>query len=274
MLEIGKFNQLTVIRRDLDISLDGGEFGDVVLANDEAPENCAIGDELTVFVYSGVRGQLTATTQTPLAQVDEIAWLKAVAVDDNGGFLGWGLAKDLFVPFSEQRYEMAVGKYYLVKLYVDNQNRIAATMKFEHLIIEQSYYFKAGEQVAIVIAEKTELGFKAIVNHSHWGMLYNNELFQPLQRGQKLTAYIKQIREDKKIDLILQSPGYGKVEALTDKILRKLAENDGFLAMSDKTPPEQIYALFGVSKKVFKQAIGALFKQQLISLDKTSIRLR
>lgn len=274
MLEIGKINALPVIRRDLDFVLDGGEFGDVLLANEDAPEHCQIGDVLQVFVFNGLKGQLTATLKTPYAQVDEIAWLKAVAVTENGGFLDWGLGKDLFVPFSEQRYDMIVGKYYLVKLYLDRQNRLAATMKFESFIIEQSFYFKAGEQVSIIIAEKTDLGFKAIVNNSHWGMLYDNELFQPLKKGQKLTAYIKQIREDKKIDLILQPPGYGKVEELTDKIIRKLMENNGFLPMSDKTPPEQIYAMFGVSKKVFKQAIGALFKQQRIDLDNQSIRLR
>jgi predicted RNA-binding protein (virulence factor B family) len=146
-------------------------------------------------------------------------------------------------------------------------------MKFEDFIIEESYYFKEGEKVSAIIAEKTDLGFKAIINNSHWGVIYQNEIFQPLKKGQKVTAYIKQIRADKKIDLILQAPGYGKVEELTDKILRKLQENNGSLALSDKSPPEQIYEMFGVSKKVFKQAIGALFKQKLIDLDKHSIRL-
>ncbi len=274
MLEIGKFNQLTVSRRDVDYVLDGGKFGDIILAPQDAPADCRVGATVNVFVYSGVKGQLTATGKTPYAQVDEIAWLKAVAVNYTGCFLDWGLPKDLIVPFNEQRYDMEVGSYYLVKLFLDEQNRIAATTKFEHLIIEQAFYFKAGEQVSAIIVEKTELGFKAIVNNSHWGMLYANEIFVPLQKGQKVTAYIKQIREDKKIDLILQAPGYGKVEELTDKILLKLKQQHGVLAMSDKTPPEQIYAMFGVSKKVFKQAIGALFKKQLIDLDKTHIRLR
>ncbi len=274
MLEIGKFNHLTIIKRDLDYVLDGGELGDIVLAHDEAPANCRLGDTVHVFVYSGIKGQLTATCKSPYAQVDEIAWLKAVAVNYNGCFLDWGLPKDLIVPFSEQRYAMQEGHYYLVKIFLDEQNRIAATTKFEHLIIEQAFYFKAGEQVSAIIVEKTDLGFKAIINHSHWGMLYANEIFMPLQRGQKVTAYIKQIRDDKKIDLILQPPGYGKVDELTDKILLKLKQHHGELAMSDKTPPEQIYAMFGVSKKVFKQAIGALFKKQLIDLDKTHIRLR
>ncbi len=273
MIEIGKFNQLTVSKRDLDVYLDGGEFGDILLPASEVPENCKIGESFNVFVYSGVKGQLTATFTKPLAEVDDIAWLKAVSVSHAGGFLAWGLPKDLLVPFSEQRYEMVPGKYYLVKVFLDDENRIAATMKFENLIIEESYYFKEGEKVSAIIAEKTDLGFKAIVNNSHWGVLYENEIFQPLKKGQKVTAYIKQIRPDKKIDLILQQPGYGKVEELTDKILRKLRENEGYLALSDKSPPEQIYQMFGVSKKVFKQAIGSLFKQKLIDLDKSSIRL-
>lgn len=273
MIEIGKFNQLKVSKRDLDVYLDGGEFGDILLPSSEIPNDCKIGDSLNVFVYSGVKGQLTATFKKPLAEVDDIAWLKAVAVSHAGGFLDWGLPKDLLIPFSEQRYEMEVGKYYLVKIFLDDENRIAATMKFEDLIIEESYYFKEGQKVAAIIAEKTDLGFKAIINNSHWGVIYENEIFQPLKKGQKVTAYIKKIREDKKIDLILQPPGYGKVEELTDKILRKLRENDGYLALSDKSPPEQIYQMFGVSKKVFKQAIGALFKQKLIDLDKVGIRL-
>jgi predicted RNA-binding protein (virulence factor B family) len=273
MIEIGKFNQLKVSKRDLDVYLDGGEFGDILLPASQVPENCKIGDSFNVFVYSGVKGQLTATFTTPLAEVDDIAWLKTVSVSHAGGFLDWGLPKDLLVPFSEQRYEMIPGKYYLVKIFLDDENRIAATMKFEDLIIEESYYFKDGEKVSAIIAEKTDLGFKAIVNNSHWGVLYENEIFQPLKKGQKVTAYIKQIRADKKIDLILQQPGYGKVEELTDKILRKLRENEGYLALSDKSPPEQIYEMFGVSKKVFKQAIGALFKQKRIDLDKQSIRL-
>ena len=273
MLDIGKMNQLTVKKRDSDVYFDGGELGDILLPASEIPENCKIGDNFNVFVYSGVKGQLTATFMKPLAEVDEIAWLKAVSVSHTGGFLAWGLPKDLLVPFSEQRYEMVAGKYYLVKIFLDEQNRIAATMKFEEFILEEAFYFKEGEKVSALIAEKTDLGFKAIINNSHWGVIYENEIFQPLKKGQKVTAYIKHIRADKKIDLILQPVGYKKVEDITDKILRTLREHDGYLAMSDKSPPEAIYDLFGVSKKVFKQAIGALFKQKKIALEKTSIRL-
>jgi predicted RNA-binding protein (virulence factor B family) len=218
-------------------------------------------------------GHLAATTKTPLAQVDDIAWLKVVSLNYVGAFLNWGLPKDLLVPFSEQHHEMEVGRSYLVKVFLDEKNRIAATTKIDRFIADESVDFEAGQKVTLIIADKTELGFKAIVNNTHWGLLYQNELFQPLKRGQKLDGYIKKIRDDGKIDLSLHHPGYGKVVSLTDNILIKLKENDGVLMLSDKSPPEAIYAAFGVSKKVFKQAIGALYKKKLITIDKNGIKL-
>lgn len=166
-----------------------------------------------------------------------------------------------------------MGKSYLVKLFLDNQNRILATTKIEKFIAEENFYFKAGQKVSLLIADKTDLGIKAIINNSHWGMLYENELFQPVQKGQKLDGFIRQIREDNKIDLTLHQPGYGKVDELTDKILARLNNNQGFLPLSDKSPPEAIYNTFGVSKKVFKQAIGALYKKKLVLIEKDGIRL-
>jgi predicted RNA-binding protein (virulence factor B family) len=228
---------------------------------------------LNVFVYVDSEGHLAATTKTPLAQVDDIAWLKVVSLNYVGAFLDWGLPKDLLVPFSEQHHEMEVGKSYLVKVFLDDKNRIAATTKIDRFITDESVDFEAGQKVSLIIVDKTELGFKAIVNNTHWGLLYQNELFQPLKRGQKLGGYIKQIREDGKIDLVLHQPGYGKVVSLTDNILNKLKENNGALMLSDKSPPEAIYAAFGVSKKVFKQATGALYKKQLITIDKNGIKL-
>jgi len=274
MINIGKVNTLKIVKKQgYEIYLDAGGARKILLADKKPPENCQVGDSLEVFVYVDSEGHLAATTKKPLAQVDEFAWLKVVSINYIGAFLDWGLPKDLLVPFSEQHHEMEVGKYYLVKVFLDKNDRIAATTKITSLLQEEAFYFKAGQKVSLLIAEKTELGFKAIVNNSHWGVLYENELFQPLSKGQKIDGYIKQIREDHKIDLTLHQPGYGKVESLTDKILAKLKENNGVLMLSDKSPPEAIYATFGVSKKVFKQAIGALYKQQLISLDKNGIRL-
>jgi predicted RNA-binding protein (virulence factor B family) len=244
----------------------------VLLADKKPPLNCAVGDALDVFVYVDSEGHLAATTTVPLAQVDDIAWLKVVSLNYVGAFLEWGLPKDLLVPFSEQHHEMEVGTSYLVKVFLDTQDRIAATTKIDRFIADESVDFVVGQKVSLIIADKTDLGTKAIINHSHWGMLYQNELFQTIQKGQKLDGYIKQIRDDLKIDLSLHQPGYGKVEALTDKILAKLQENNGELMLSDKSSPDAIYALFGVSKKVFKQAIGALYKDRLIDLNKNSIK--
>ncbi|MFA6164628.1 MAG: S1-like domain-containing RNA-binding protein [Methylobacter sp.] len=274
MINIGKINKLNVVKQQgFDVYLGNGKSGKVLLADKKLPENCQIGDILDVFVYVDSEGHLAATTKTPLAQVGDIAWLKVVSLNYVGAFLDWGLPKDLLVPFSEQYHEMEVGRSYLVKVFLDDKNRIAATTKIDKLISDESVDFEVGQKVSLIIADKSDLGVKAIINNTHWGMLYENELFQPVRKGQKLDGYIKQIREDHKIDLSLHQPGYGKVESLTDKILTKLKANNGVLMLSDKSPPEAIYATFGVSKKVFKQAIGALYKDKLISIDKSGIRL-
>ena len=273
MLEIGKINTLKVASRvGSEIYLASTASSKVLLV-DKKPPICQLGDPLEVFVYADMDGHLAATTTIPKAQVDDIAWLEVVSVNRVGVFLDWGLPKDLLVPFGEQHHELEVGEFYLVKLFLDPQNRILATTKIDKFIADKSIYFKAGQKVSLLIADKTDLGIKAIINNSHWGMLYQNELFQPVSKGQKLVGYIKQIREDLKIDLSLHQPGYGKVDELTDKIIAKLKDNQGFLALSDKSPPEAIYSAFGVSKKVFKQAIGALYKKKQVLLEKDGIRL-
>ena len=274
MLNIGKINKLNVVKKQgADVYLDNGTSGKVLLADKKMSATCQVGDTLEVFVFVDSEGHLAATTKIPFAQVDDIAWLKVVSLNYVGAFLDWGLPKDLLVPFSEQHHEMEVGRSYLIKVFLDDKNRIAATTKIDRFINDESVDFEVGQKVSLIIAEKTELGFKAIVNNTHWGLLYQNELFQALRKGQKLDGYIKKIRDDQKIDLSLHHPGYGKVVSLTDNILIKLKENDGVLMLSDKSPPEAIYAAFGVSKKVFKQAIGALYKKKLITLDKNGIRL-
>jgi hypothetical protein len=274
MINIGKINKLNVVKQQgANVYLDDGTSGKVLLADRKLPADCQVGDTLDVFVYVDSEGHLAATTKKPLAEVGDIAWLKVVSLNYVGAFLDWGLPKDLLVPFSEQHHEMEVGRSYLVKVFLDDQNRIAASTKIDKWLSDESVDFEAGQKVSLIIADKSDLGVKAIINNSHWGMLYENELFQPVRKGQKLDGYIKQVREDRKIDLTLHQPGYGKVLSLTDSIIAKLKANDGVLMLSDKSPPEAIYAAFGVSKKVFKQAIGALYKQQLITIDKNGIKL-
>ncbi|MFI3155615.1 MAG: S1-like domain-containing RNA-binding protein [Methylococcaceae bacterium] len=274
MINIGKINRLNVVKQQgAHVYLDDGTSGKVLLTDRKLPANCQVGDTLDVFVYVDSEGHLAATAKKPLAEVGDIAWLKVVSLNYVGAFLDWGLPKDLLVPFSEQYHEMEVGRSYLVKVFLDEQNRIAATTKIDKSLSDEAVDFEVGQKVSLIIADKSDLGVKAIINNSHWGMLYENELFQPVRKGQKLDGYIKQIREDHKIDLSLHQPGYGKVISLTDNILAKLKANNGALMLSDKSPPEAIYGAFGVSKKVFKQAIGALYKQQLITLDKNGIKL-
>jgi predicted RNA-binding protein (virulence factor B family) len=276
MINIGKQTQLNVVKiQGANIYLGSGVSNKILLVDKKPPANCQIGDSLPVFVYVDNDGHLAATTTIPLAQVDEVAYLKVVSINYVGAFLDWGLPKNLLVPFSEQHHELEVGRSYLVKIFLDEQHRLFATTKIDKFISDTAdEALSEGQQVDLLIADKTDIGVKAIINHRYWGMLYTNELFQPVTKGQKLTGYIKQIRDDLKIDLSLQLQGYvNKVLPLTESILNALKANQGVLMLSDKSPPEAIYAMFGVSKKVFKQAIGALYKEQKISIEKTAIKL-
>lgn len=275
MLEIGQMNTLKVLQRNTaGVFLDGGEQGKLFLAAHTVPDTLAIDDTLDVFVYRAGDDELVATTQKPFAQVGDIAWLKVIAKNSAGTFLNWGLPKDLLVPISQQRYEMELGHAYLVKITYDPEKGIAASTYYEDYLSYEAVYFQAGQAVSLLIVEITDLGIKAIVNHTHWGLLYKNEVFQTLKKGQRINGYIKQIREeDRRIDLSLYPAGYSKVESFTDKVLGKLHQNQGFLPLSDKSSPDEIYQAFGVSKKVFKQAIGALYKQRLIVIEEQGIRL-
>lgn len=274
MIEIGKINRLTISKKlDNQCYLDGGELGELVLV-DVANAARQIGDNVEVFVYIDGKNQTVATTQKPKAQVDEVAWLKVVSLSHAGAFLDWGLPKDLLLPFSEQKGKLGEGRSCLVRLFLDENNRIAASMLLDDFIQDEAFYYKEGQAVELIIADFTELGFKAVVDHKYWGVLYKNEVFQPLKRGQQLTGHIKKVRPDHRLDLILGQEKYGeKVDATSAKILAVLAKHGGHIALTDKSPPEMIYDTFGVSKKVFKQAIGGLYKQRKIVIEEKGIRL-
>lgn len=274
MINIGQFNNL-IITKDtgMQLFLEGGGDGDILLSDKLSPKNVNIGEPLNVFIYTGSDGELLATCKKPYVQMDGVAWLKVISIGSAGAFLDWGLTKDLLVPFSEQDYELEENRFCLVKVYLDNQKRIAATTYLNHYISDEAHYLHEGDEVSLIIAGKTDLGFKAVVNDNCWGVLYHNEVFQPLREGQKLTGYIKKIREDKKIDLSLNKSGHTHVSPVTEQIIQRLKDNDGFLELSDKSSPEAINAAFGVSKKVFKHALGSLYKERRITLTKTSITL-
>ncbi|MDD4913984.1 MAG: S1-like domain-containing RNA-binding protein [Methylococcales bacterium] len=275
MIDIGKFNTLSISRiRDNEICLDGGDSGEIALIDKDIPAGAQPGEQLNVFVYIDGHNQLQATLQTPKALVDEVAWLRVVSLSHAGAFLDWGLPKDLLVPFSEQKTRMVEGQFYLVRLFLDESNRIAASTLLDDFVQDQAFYFKEGQAVDLIIADETELGVKAIIDHQYWGILYKNEIFQPIRKGQKLTGYIKKIREDNKIDLTLNQGKYGqKVDTTAEKVLAVLKSRGGYIALTDKSPPQMIYDTFGVSKKVFKQAIGGLYKQRSIVIEDNGIRL-
>ncbi len=276
MIEIGRFNKLEVAKEvEFGVYLYGDEIDEeILLPKKHVPKNCQVGDLLDVFIYMDSEDRIIATTEIPLAQADEFAYLKVVSVTKVGAFLGWGLSKDLLVPFREQKQKMVQGRSYLVYIYVDEKtDRIVASSKLDKWLGYTPVNYESGQAVDLLIAHKTELGFNAIINGLHWGIIFNTDLFQPLKTGQRLNGFIKKIRPDNKIDLSLQKPGYEKVDDLAKLILQKLLENDGTLLVTDNSAPEVISKMFGVSKKTFKKALGALYKKKAIIIDSNSIKL-
>jgi hypothetical protein len=274
MAEIGRINKLTVKRvREYGAHLDGGEAGDVLLPLKDVPENCRPGDVMEVFVYQDREGHLRASTRRPCVTVGRFARLRVAANGPTGSFLSWGLEKDLFVPKSEQPQRMEEGRAYLVYVFLDEQSkRITGSARLDTFLNLTPPDYKEGQEVELIILAQTELGYRAIVNHRHEGMLYKNEVFKKLLSGQELKGYVKKVRDDQKIDLILQKPGYQGVDDIAQHILKTIKAGGGRMAVTDKTAPEDIYALFGVSKKVFKKAIGALYRKKLIVIDSNGVK--
>ncbi|WP_282035575.1 CvfB family protein [Saccharicrinis aurantiacus] len=276
MVEVGNYNVLKVVK-DLDFGLylDGGEeLGEILLPRRYVPINCTVDEELEVFLYLDSEDRLIATTEMPHAIVGEFAYLKAISVGKVGAFLDWGLPKDLLVPFREQKLDIEEGKYYPVYIYLDDESgRIAASSKVEKYLNNLPPEYEEGQEVDIMIFQETDLGYKAIINGTHSGMLYHNEVFRDIHKGEKVKAYIKKVREDDKIDLSLEKPGYQKVDGISQDILNKLKSEDGFMLVTDKSPADEISRMFGISKKSFKKAIGALYKQRIITIEDGGIRL-
>jgi hypothetical protein len=268
-------NSLRVVKiLDFGCYLDGGEHGEILIPRRYVPENTEVDDMLEVFIYFDSEDRIIATTEQPKIKLGEVGKLKVVSVTQSGAFLDWGLLKDIFVPFREQKQRMEVGKWYIVGVYLDHEtNRLAATAKVDKLIDNTPPSYTPGQEVDLIIFSQTDLGYSAIINNAHWGVLYSNEIFRTLKIGDSLKGYIKKVREDDKIDLILDKPGYQKVDSISRSILDKLQKNNGFLTLTDKSEPEAIYFYLGISKKVFKQAIGSLYKSKLITLEENGIRL-
>lgn len=275
MIELGKVNKLRVLRvKEFGAFLEGGNDTDILLPQSHMPEGIKENDFIDVFIYLDSDDKLLATTKTPFAQVGEFAFLQVAEVNDFGAFLNWGLKKDLMVPFREQKRKMEKGEFYIVYIYVDKHtDRIAASSKLDKFLSNNRIIFTEGEKVNLLIAEKTELGYKAIINNTKWGMLYTNELFRDVKIGEHTEGYIKKIRLDNKIDLSMQKGGYEQIDDMSKIILTKLEENDGFIKVTDKSSPDLIKKLFNMSKKNYKKAVGSLYKQKLITLEEDGIKI-
>ena len=274
-IKLGKYNQLEVVKEvDFGVYLNGDEDGEILLPKRYVPEGTKPGDILNVFIYLDMEERLVATTLQPYVQVGEFACLQVAWVNQFGAFLDWGLMKDLFVPFREQKMKMQKGKRYVVHVHLDEESyRIVASAKVEHYLSTEKPEYQPGQEVNVMVWQRTDLGYKVIVENQFSGMLFHNEVFQPLEAGMHLSAFVKQVRPDGKIDLELQKAGARKVDDFSEVLLQYIKDNDGFTPLNDKTDAEVIYQTFGVSKKTFKKAVGDLYKKRLVVLEEGGIRL-
>jgi len=274
MVITGAYNKLAVQRiTQFGVFLEDGKEG-LLLPNRFVPARTKVGDIIEVFVYHDSEDRIIATTQKPKAIAGEIAFLQAVTVTNQGAFLDWGLMKDLFVPRSKQLSGMRVGGFYLVKIYIDEQTgRAAATEKLEFELSNDPLTVKEKDLVKLIVYRRTDIGYVVIINNRHTGVLHNNEIYRNIQVGDQFGGFIKHIRPENKIDVAAGKPGYERVEDESEKILRLLKESNGYLPYYDKSSPEEIYDVFGMSKKTFKMVTGNLYKQRKIIFTETGIKI-
>ena len=274
-VRLGRYNQLEVVKEvDFGVYLDGGDDGEILLPARYVPEDCQPGDMLNVFIYLDNEERLVATTLTPYAQVGDFACLEVAWTNQYGAFLDWGLMKDLFVPFREQKNKMEKGERYVVHVHLDEDSyRIMASAKVERYLSNDMPPYHPGDGVEILVWQRTDLGYKVIVDNRFGGLIYATDVVRPLNTGMKTEAYVRQVRPDGKIDIVLQPDGPQKVDDFAEVLLDYIRQHDGFTTFQDKTPAEDIYATFGVSKKTFKKAVGDLYKKHLVTLEEGGIRL-
>lgn len=277
MIQLGDYNTLKIVKAvDFGLYLDGGEEGEILLPQRYVTSAMHIGEEIEVFIYLDQEERPVATTEHPFAKVGEFACLEVAWINQYGAFLKWGLMKDLFCPFREQKQHMKQGRHYIVYIKVDEESyRLMATAKVEKYLLpaENNQSFTHGTRVDTLIWQKTDLGFKVIIDNKYQGQLYDNQLFLPLHTGDRLTAYVDHIRQDGKVDLTLQPTGRQHTLDFAETLLRYLYEHDGHCDLGDKSPAEEIYGRFQVSKKAYKKAIGDLYRRRLITISDEGIQL-
>jgi len=276
MIKIGKYNDLTILKKIEDDFILVDETGEeILLKKKHIPEEHVIGDLIRVFVYLNNEEKKVATSVEPKVKLDEFAFLTVVTVNQYGAFLDWGMGKDLFVPFKEQRMEMETGNSYVVYMDFDEKsNRLFASSRIENYLQNEQLSVSTGQEVAVMIVRATDIGYTAIVNNEHQGLVYKNETFRSLNIGDRVKGFVKKIREDNKLDISLEPIGYSNFnDKNAEAVLQALKTNDGFLPFNDKSAPEAIYDKFGISKKAFKKALGALYKAKLIVLGDDGTKL-
>ena len=274
MIRIGEYNMMKVIKEQpFGLFLDDGKEG-ILLPKRFGPKGAKIGDELKVFLYHDGEDRVIATTQQPKGILGDIVKLRVVSVTPHGAFLDWGLMKDIFVPKSKQLTKMLPNGDYLVKIYLDEKTgRLAATEKIEPFLSNEKLTVKEKEVVSLTVFRRTDIGYVVIINNRHTGVLHFNEIYRDIETGDKFEGFIKKILSENKIDVAAGKPGYKRVEDETEKIIRLLKENNGYLPYHDKSSPEEIYSFFGMSKKTFKMTTGNLYKQRKIIFIESGIKL-
>ena len=275
MLNIGENHRLIIDREtEPGLFLKNAEGDEVLLPNKYIPENFQLEDEIEVFVYLDHSERPVATTLEPYVKLDEFAFLECVEITDFGAFLDWGLEKHLFVPFKEQVYPMQKGHRYLIFCYLDEDtNRLVASSKVHAFLDNSDLTIKPFEEVDLIVSNKTDLGYNVIINEIHLGLVYNDDVFQPIEIGDRIKGFIKKTRKDGKVDVTLQRPGYRSIEPNAQAILDELQKQNGFLNITDKSSPDKIKAVLKMSKKSFKRAVGNLYKQRQIDIKEDGIYL-
>jgi predicted RNA-binding protein (virulence factor B family) len=275
MIAIGKTNKMSVLRKvEQGYYLDGGENGDILLPMRESVRPLRDSETVEVFIYHDSEDRLVATMRPPTVEVGYAALLSVVSVTSFGAFLDWGLARDVLCPLSEQVVPMKKGGEYLVYAYIDQKTgKVTVSSKLHKFVRRYDGDLQVGQPVGLVIADKTEIGYSVIINNSWWGLIYDNEIFQTVTKGDFRTGYVKKIRDDGKVDCALQKAGFDRISGIAGDILEELQKSGGFIALNDRSSPRDIYARFQVSKKAFKSAVGTLYKSRIVTIEDGGIKL-